>query len=214
MKSKIEIIPIFSTPLVQISNFLSHQECNDLLGQVGKLEYHRPFDQYTGTFKITTYATNDHDYLRENQPWLQDRLEKKMVEVSKQMGNDDEVEFAVCSSWVTCTIPGGYSNSHTHANSYFSAVMYLQDVVSPIQFRRMQQPGMQFNISEKNHYNANEVIVTPSRGACLMFPSYLNHSVAQNLTDTLRYSIAANFFPTGQWGIRESTVNTIVKGHS
>lgn len=210
---KTEIIPIFPIPLVQIHNFLTDEECDSLMKEVPRLEYYRPYDEYTGKFKTTTYSTNDNDYLRKNQPWLQERLEKEFVKISESIGNES-VEFAVCSSWVTCTIPGGYSKIHTHANSYFSAVMYLQENITPINFHKGTPSGMVFQLNEKTEFNVNEMRVTPSKGACIMFPSHLNHSVAQNLNDTLRYSIAANFFPVGTWGKFDSTVNTSVHSHT
>jgi len=210
---KTDIIPIFPIPLIQINNFLTDEECNSLLDEVATLEYYRPFDAYTQKYKTTTYSTNDNDYLRKHQPWLQDRLEKEFTKISKDIGNEESLEFAVCSSWVTCTIPGGYSRVHSHANSYFSAVMYLQENITPIKFYKGTPRGMDFDISEKTEFNVNQLSVNPSKGGCLLFPSYLDHSVAQNLNPTLRYSISANFFPIGTWGRHDSTVNTSIHPH-
>ena len=90
---KTEIIPIFPIPLVQIHNFLTDEECDSLLKEVPRLEYYRPYDEYTGKFKTTTYSTNDKDYLRKNQPWLQERLEKEFVRISESIGKIAWVRF-------------------------------------------------------------------------------------------------------------------------
>jgi uncharacterized protein (TIGR02466 family) len=57
---------------------------------------------------------------------------------------------------------------------------------------RKQAWVMQPDFSERNQMNSPIQFISPEAGALIIFPSWLEHGVNQNLTDVDRISIAFN----------------------
>ena len=85
---------------------------------------------------------------------------------------------------------------HIHSNSYISAAYYVKapekcgDIVfyDPRQSRLVRKP----KISKLNNLNGEEVNIKPTDGLLVLFPSYLYHSVNENLSNEERIVISFN----------------------
>jgi uncharacterized protein (TIGR02466 family) len=119
-----------------------------------------------------------------------------------------KINFKFTTSWATKTIPNGYSQKHTHQNSFLSGVYYPignKDFkikfykknnfwsIQPIEINNLNATWYSFNITE------NSVLI--------IFPSHLKHSVEKNLSNETRYSIAFNTLPLGEIGEADSKIN-------
>jgi ectoine hydroxylase-related dioxygenase (phytanoyl-CoA dioxygenase family) len=58
-------------------------------------------------------------------------------------------------------------------------------------------------VEEYNEINSQTWIFKPKNGDIYLFPSVLSHSVEKNLNENNRYSLAFNFLPSGEFGLKE-----------
>lgn len=106
----------------------------------------------------------------------------------------ESLELTGC--WANISPPGDGHIPHTHPNNYLSGVYYVQtqkgaDTIS------FDDPRPQTNIiapltSQITDENAGQIHITTRNGLLLLFPSWLQHRVPRNESDTARISIAFN----------------------
>jgi uncharacterized protein (TIGR02466 family) len=134
----------------------------------------------------------------------------------------ENMKFNIENSWANRHKKGDHSPEHYHGNSLVSGVFYLDaDKNSgPITFFKdkthynlwTETVRVDFNYQTEtngkgsNFYNAQSVQFYPQKGDIILFPSLLNHEVAVNESNIIRYSLAFNVFPRGTAG---GPLNTI-----
>lgn len=116
---------------------------------------------------------------------------------AQQYWDIERYEPVMSSLW--CNINGQYSfhSEHLHPLSHISGVFYIScpsdsgAIVfkDPRPGRTMVPPPMAQYTTE----NSLQVSVPPEDGKLLMFPSFLEHSVEQNLTTAERIGMSFNF---------------------
>ena len=97
------------------------------------------------------------------------------------------IDGYIKESWVNIYEKDFYQEFHTHTdpvNNYISAVIYLTDENSEIEF----------NIAKRTK-------TKPEFSEILIFPGHLPHRVIQNKNDKLRISLAFNFVCCEVWDI-------------
>ena len=121
--------------------------------------------------------------------------------------------FTISTSWITRVKPGDSSQYHCHKNSFYSGLYYFDDYrrdcgnicfVNPLN----QLSDFHLRPRESNLYNSEAWSYTPEKNALIFFPSYLWHTILNNLSDRVRYSLAFNIVPVGEYGNGDSTYNT------
>ena len=117
----------------------------------------------------------------------------------------DENEIYITQSWVNITGPSGYHPKHKHQNSIISGVIYVDEnddgSLPPIRFHRtLEMFSLDFSFDELNEFNASAREFDPSQGKLMLFPSLLEHDVAENTSDRMRTSISFNTFVRGKVG--------------
>ena len=120
-------------------------------------------------------------------------------------------EFKISTSWISKTPPGGFSNFHTHANSFMSGILYFDeydDNSGPLELASFNFPENSFQLvpTEFNEYNSQEYTIYPSKNLLILFPSYLYHRIGTNNSSETRYSLAFNIVPSGTIGMHDSTL--------
>lgn len=100
------------------------------------------------------------------------------------------VEHTILHSWINLTPPGKRQPQHSHPNSLLSGVYYHQTI--------KEQGGIIFynpnSFSRMAMFGAEEQAkcFDPIPSTLILFPSWLEHSTEENLSDTIRVSIAFN----------------------
>ena len=92
---------------------------------------------------------------------------------------------------------------HTHSNNFLSGVYYLHsDKAAGIMFfdPRPQSDVITPRKTKKNHNNSNLISYKSETNRIIMFPSWLQHWVPQNISNNKRISIAWNIQLKGQVG--------------
>lgn len=102
--------------------------------------------------------------------------------------------------WFNVNSKGAYNQSHVHPMSVLSGVLFVDaEKSSPIIFQNTNyysQFYLDSCLDEKFKINFGILLDAsyfPVNGTMLIFPSYLHHSVGQNIQDKDRISISFNF---------------------
>jgi uncharacterized protein (TIGR02466 family) len=128
------------------------------------------------------------------------------------------VEFTLTNSWAVESKPGCVGKQHTHKNSIFSGVVYLETPHESgyIKFEELNDYRLFYQtfslpFDDFNPLNSAQWTVKPEENVALFFPSNLTHSITKNESDNTRYSLAFNFFPQGTFGtgLYELTIGSV-----
>jgi uncharacterized protein (TIGR02466 family) len=203
-----QLYPIFSTPLFIYKDFLPEKNLNELLELAKQQEY-----VSEGEKKVKASVSNN--FLRHFPDVKEEILETFKEYVRNILRVQPDLDFKIGSSWTTMTEPQCESNEHTHANYYYSGVLYLSENPSAINFYLGSyiynyHERFLFEYSEVNEYNSNKISYIPQKNELIFFPAYVKHQVSINLTNEDRYSMAFNIHPSGKYGKRDSSIHVEV----
>jgi uncharacterized protein (TIGR02466 family) len=102
----------------------------------------------------------------------------------------------ISAMWSVINEKNSFNIRHNHPNCYFSAAYYVKTnsnagrikFFDPKEVKTMFYP----KIKQHNEFSSNIVHIQPEEGKLLLFPSYLHHSVEENLSDEDRIVISFN----------------------
>ena len=131
--------------------------------------------------------------------------------------DDSHFEWYMQNSWVVEHNPNDFGHAHHHANSLISGVYYLDvpEHSGDITFHKPAGLTNIFHVSTDIPYkeytpiNCGTWSITPREGDIILFPSHLLHSIGENATNKLRYSLAFNFHIKGSLGSKDSETDHI-----
>ena len=203
METSVNIFPLFSSPLAALK----------IDGDFSKIKKSVTKTKYRKT--IATDAPGSQ--ISENLNILDNFPEEKQLLMDTWNGYNKNflgyttTDFQITTSWITKTAPDGHSQFHNHRNSFYSAVLYFDDILGGnIEFDSMGVLPKQLLVNDPidwTIYNCNSFTYTPEKNVVLFFPSYLYHRVTTNTSGKNRYSLAFNLFPINQFGEGDSSVN-------
>jgi len=132
---------------------------------------------------------------------LIDELFKMQFEVYKEEWLDRQPILG--NVWANINPPGAYNAPHIHPNALFSGVYYIKapknsgDLIcnEPRAGAQLSMPTRKSGKPPKDLWR--EVHFEPKEGRIIMFPFYLWHSVAPNLSNDIRISVSFNFIQDG-----------------
>jgi len=124
-------------------------------------------------------------------------IQEKVRETIKEFGwkyNPDKVK--IDQIWSVINKRGSINIQHNHPNSFLSAAYYVKFPKNSGNikfFDPKEQKNIRFPKIE-NYTDVSAVIteITPKEGDLLIFPSYLYHAVAENLSEEDRIIISFN----------------------
>jgi len=198
-----ETIPLYPKVFCIDSLDVGDEYFNDIKQFAKKVDYKKAdFD-----YDRSSLVNQDFEILNKPQfKLLGDMLLKSFTTFTKEhlkISND----FKVSSSWLTKTEPNHQSHFHRHYNCYYSGVFYIDtDEGGEIIFENMADERFLLNKIEDNDYNTKSFIFKTENKMIIFFPSDIQHKIAENKTNKDRYSLAFNFYPVGNIGVRDSNV--------
>ena len=124
-------------------------------------------------------------------------LNKNLNILADTHGIDDEL--TVGNMWININQFKDYNGAHVHPNALFSGVYYVKapDKCGNIIFEHPAQDVMNYtydatNLKEYNQYNSITYWREAKENLLYIFPAWLKHSVAPNLSNEKRISISFN----------------------
>jgi uncharacterized protein (TIGR02466 family) len=211
---KYTVTPLFAIPLYQ--SIVDDVDLHDI-EFIKALEYERmPADN--GDYTVSKNVL-DISQLANLKSKIQKKIDHFVYEI---LDCDKTIKFEIQNSWVNRHGKLDFAGSHRHSNSLISGVFYLD--VSPdsgaIIFQKDKsyynlwsdtlEVGFNYQTHEDqsrlNVFNADAWGIYPKQNEIVLFPSLLYHSVSENLSGRVRYSLAFNVFPRGNLG---GSINSI-----
>lgn len=188
---------IFSTQIYIDDLKIKDSDNNEFLNFCKTSEF------YTTNAGFNSSATTNQSILEHD---LFKNLKKQILDCTKKYLNSmshvfEDVQFS--NSWATKTNPTGFSQFHSHKNSYISGTYYMEksSMLMLENFYLNQwyfQPIINYNGKDKSNFMYINFLPEPK--SIILFPSFLNHKVMPNETNKDRYSIAFNIIPKGEFG--------------
>lgn len=201
------IIPLFSSPVVI---YQIEEEIN-FLDNIDSISF-KPIKEHSSSDLKSTYISSNLKILNSYTDT------KKIVDkYFNQFKNDvmkyNDVEFKMTTSWVTKTVKNSMSHYHNHKNSMFSGVLYLNggEDMAPIEFKNYNTQDILSEVSEYNIYNSDTWQLYPQKNMIIFFRSNLMHKIGHQKINVDRYSIAFNYFPEGNIGYDDSSMEIELK---
>lgn len=190
------LIPLASIPLFIVEDFtkLSETEYINLVNLEEKLS-----------------GGGGENYISVNRQILE-LDEFKDLKVSLQTALDHYVhdilkienQFFITDSWSTRNPQNTFHAEHSHGNSIFSGVLYvdvadgdLELLFDPAFSKNFQ---FEYSIKEYNLLNSNSWTLGLRSGMLVIFPSWVSHRVSPNLNTADRRIIGFNSFTSGKFG--------------
>ena len=186
-----DILPLFSSPVYVAEDPSMPNIIRDIEGW----EYHKAPREGSQTFEM-----NVLDRIPKFRDWLQYHVEEY---VWKVMGIDERChEITYTCSWINRHKFQEKTHDHSHRNSMFSGICYLQthERCGDLVFRDESYCMVAPRIKTGNLYNSKQWTIQPKDGMVVMFPSSLVHLVTPNQIMRERYSLAFNIFLKGDFG--------------
>ena len=190
-----QVHTIFATPMF-VSTFHDRKKLDDILNFVKSLEYKDKTGQTENKMSSNTFVLNLPE-LKELKIYVEDALKYFMQNVIQT-----EQTLKITQSWVNYSEKGKTHTFHTHPNSIFSGVFYLQsDLNSPyVTFFNRIPNQYQFESRGDTPFTGNIFRCNPDPGSLIIFPSNLPHAVETNTSDTPRISLSFNTFVNDKIG--------------
>ena len=151
-------------------------------------------------------------YILNNLPDLKKEIETHCeIFVRKYLSVSENAKFYLQNSWSVKHNPGDLAQIHSHGSSLLSGVYYIKTKQNsgslvfhknPIYTNTFHQ-SIRFEYDDNNNVNTGQYVIDVEDGKVILFPSHLEHSVEQNNTNEIRYSLAFNFYVRGKFGKEE-----------
>ena len=110
-------------------------------------------------------------------------LQKKMVDIYADMGILKKPELL--NYWIIVNNKYAYNQTHNHPFSFFSGAFYIKvpENSGKITFKRPDPMADWLKLDVMNDNNSQMLRIEPKVDRLIVFPSYLEHCVEQNLTE-------------------------------
>lgn len=204
---KYNLTPLFAIPLYQTNIEVDQTEVDFIKNQVF---VRMPADN-------GSYSENKKILDSKELSSLQKRIQTHIDHfVHTILDCNDQLSFVIQNSWVNQHSKNDFAGSHRHSNSIISGVYYLDvnENSGSIVFQKDKsyynlwtdtiEIGFNYqkhqNQERLNIFNSDAWGICPQPGDLVLFPSLLYHSVTDNQSDDIRYSLAFNVFPKGEFG--------------
>jgi uncharacterized protein (TIGR02466 family) len=109
--------------------------------------------------------------------------------------------IAITGCWLNVLAPGRAHPTHSHPNNFLSGIYYVktQAGADTVNFHdpRAQTRIIRPPVTALTADNTDQVVVKVRDGTLLLFPAWLDHSVAENRSAEERISVSFNLMFTG-----------------
>lgn len=190
-----ELNLVFSTPLWAFV-IDDHETLNaEMFNYIANLQIQDP--KGLKRSNISGWHSNSFDMKNKSVLKFFNSIQPNLNKAITDLGwNDPLNEFKVTEAWSIINSKNSSNSRHIHSNNYISAAYYIKapkncgDIIfyDPRDAKVIRKPkGI-----NGNSLNADVVNITPQEGLLVLFPSYLHHSVDENISGSERVVISFN----------------------
>lgn len=141
---------------------------------------------------------------------------KELSEQIKQLSHNfieekfkHNIDLDICDSWATKTLKKGFSQKHSHDNSFLSGVYYPfgSDETKICFHKPLRYTFWNIEVKEFTPFNISTFTLNIKDNTLIFFKSYLEHEIVKYFGNDARYSIAFNIVPRGLIGTPTAYLN-------
>jgi|TARA_B110000977_G_C10918773_1_gene432236 uncharacterized protein (TIGR02466 family) len=201
-KNKINIVPLFASPLMQIQLDLDTDKLTELAFQMQDNDKKGiPDGINKGGWQSNNIIEENHEEFKKLKKEITQHLQLYHSTVFQGMKFKGNVTQSINNMWVIINEKHQYVDWHIHHNATLSGVFYIkhEGVESgDILFKHPEYPQMSAlhwkkELVEVWNMTSGEILnITPNSNMLLIFPSWAEHKVELNLTDVPRISLSFN----------------------
>lgn len=189
---------LFPSPLYKFDYLQAYQCQHSIVSTIKKIEAQDTLDisQKYSPGSYTTFYSNTDIFQQECLTELKQFVVESVDAAHKQCGLGGELKLT--QSWANVNRQHSYHEQHHHCPNIWSGVYYVQaqdnDATICFMNSNILNSSWPYNAVKvhQNDLNSSQTICRVNTGMLLVFPSYLQHRVSQQLSDTERVSIAFN----------------------
>jgi uncharacterized protein (TIGR02466 family) len=125
----------------------------------------------------------------------------------------DEYEYEITQMWMNCLRPGQAHHAHTHHNTLWSGVFYLngeENEFPGINFENPVYKHFVLTYKQMNPYNGNNWVLPSRKDRLFLFPSYMRHWVEPNQTNRERWGMSFNIIVRGRYETERSLQSVVI----
>ena len=119
----------------------------------------------------------------------------------------EDYAYEITQMWMNSLQPGQGHHRHSHHNTLWSGVFYLNGENKEFPSINFENPFYRhfvLSYEQMNEYNCNNWSVPSKKDKLVLFPSYMRHWVDENNTDKERMSISFNIILRGRYEAESS----------
>ena len=201
-KNKINIVPLFASPLMQIQLDLDTDKLTELAFQMQDNDKKGiPDGINKGGWQSNNIIEENHEEFKKLKKEITQHLQLYHSTVFQGMKFKGNVTQSINNMWVIINEKHQYVDWHIHHNATLSGVFYIkhEGVESgDILFKHPEYPQMSAlhwkkELVEVWNMTSGEILnITPNSNMLLIFPSWAEHKVELNLKDDPRISLSFN----------------------
>jgi len=178
MNYNIKEYSIFPTCVYYISNFLTNQQCLDII-QFARFKTYTSHGALIGE-AVSNHGNNDIilNEISKAVSSCENIIEKLNSVLSSYVSKIGYMPVKLTNSWINIQKKGSSLLPHKHPGNSVSGVMYLavDEASSPLVFSN-PNPFISYSSRKGNtDFNAEFSALSPLLGSCVLFPSWLSHS--------------------------------------
>ena len=170
LKMNYNLISLFPTPILNIYDFISNEEREDILRKILNTE-HQKQEIFSGDGCSTHKFKERNNFLSEK---IIIRLENAINEYAKVRQTRP---VKLDSYWSIIQNYGSIFKNHTHPYSVYSGSLYINvnNDSSKIWFDNPNPNIMNEHFLKENEFNRDLFSIQPKNGQLIVFPSWLKH---------------------------------------
>lgn len=196
-----DIVNLFPTPVLSVDRTVTEQEKSHVLNLYN--------DSYVFKNEGNSWGPNNKVLDCPEFSQMKHDLEELVNDYVQFVyrPNQKDLRFYITISWLNYNKKKEYHHQHSHGNSIFSGVYYVDSTeddtisfVNPNKSTTCNPSNIDIMPEESTYWNSLHWWLPTPQNRLLLFPSPLEHLVMPNQNDHVRKSIAFNTFFKGTIG--------------
>jgi len=179
-------IVIFPTLVNYVENFITENQCKDIIKFAKKKKY-KEHDAILGD-SVSNHGLEDTilSDIKKNVKSCKNIEDNLFIFINEYLNKVSLHPVKLTNSWINFQKKGSTLLPHVHPGNFISGVIYLNvdENSSPLYFHNPNPFSMLMNKNGQSPFNYDFQVVKPINGCLVIFPSWLQHSSGLSVNQT------------------------------